>query len=267
MTDSVAPQMRRTIADELAALEAAEDARVLIAVESGSRAWGFPSPDSDYDARFIYLRPLDWYLSIEPGRDVIEKPISGKLDIGGWDLKKTLGLILRSNAVALEWLRSPIVYREHAELRADLLDFCARALRRKPLTYHYLRLGRNQFARCIGPDGTAKIKKFFYAVRPALALRWLRMQEGAPVPPMEIGALMAESDPPDRIAAFTEALIAKKRETRELGTFVPDPALTDFVEQEFAAARAWLDAAPREPRNKLGGEADALFRKWVHRLG
>lgn len=261
--EPVPPQMRRRIEAELAALEQAEDARILIAVESGSRAWGFPSPDSDFDARFLYLRRLDWYLSIAPGRDVIELPVDGDLDINGWDLKKALVLILRSNAVALEWLRSPVVYRDQPELRADLLGFCARALRRGPLTHHYLRLGSNQYARCVTPGGRAKIKRFFYALRPALTLRWLRLHTGAAMPPMDIGSLLAESDPPAAIRGFAEALILRKRVTRELGEFDPDAALTGFIETEFAEARRWLDAEPPGPKRELTDEADALFRKWV----
>lgn len=78
--------------------------RFLIAVESGSRAWGFPSPDSDYDIRFIHIHPRDWYLSLQPGRDVIERPIIDNIDLNGWDLRKALGLLLKSNAVVSEWL-------------------------------------------------------------------------------------------------------------------------------------------------------------------
>jgi predicted nucleotidyltransferase len=265
--DPIAPEVRRRIEAAMTALEKSEDARILIAVESGSRAWGFPSPDSDYDTRFIYLRPLDWYLSIESGRDVIEQPISDEVDIFGWDLKKTLGLILRSNAVALEWLRSPVIYRDHPELRADLTAFCAKALRRKPLTYHYLRLGANQYNRCMTPAGRAKIKMFFYALRPALMLRWLRLAEGSPVPPMDIQTLLAEADPPPGVVAFSEALIARKRETRELGEFVPEGNLTGFIAAEFAEASRWLETTPSELRASLTESADALFRKWVRSTG
>ena len=265
--EPVPPRMRDRIQAELAALERAEGARILIAIESGSRAWGFPSPDSDYDVRFIYLRPVDWYLSIEPGRDVIELPISDELDINGWDLKKALGLILRSNAVALEWLRSPVAYRDQPELRADLLKFCARALLRAPLTHHYLRLGSNQYERCVTPDGRAKIKKFFYALRPALSLRWLRLNPGAATPPMDIGALLAESDPPVAIRDFSELLIARKRETRELREFVPDATLTGFIQAEFTEARQWLGSIQQEPGRDLTADAGDLFRKWVRHLG
>src|SRR4030095_590913 len=105
--DATAESIRHKLAD----IERAEDVRILFAVESGSRAWGFPSPDSDYDVRFLYVHKADWYLSIDPRRDVIELPIEGEFDINGWDLRKALQLLIKSNPVLLEWLRSPVLYR------------------------------------------------------------------------------------------------------------------------------------------------------------
>jgi hypothetical protein len=108
------------ILDELARIERDEGVLILLAVESGSRAWGFPSPDSDFDVRFVYARtPADYIAVFEP-RDVIERPISGMLDINGWDVKKALGLLRKSNPALLEWLRSKIVYREHPAAAAYL---------------------------------------------------------------------------------------------------------------------------------------------------
>jgi len=98
------------ILSELRNLEVREDVRILFAVESGSRAWGFASPDSDFDVRFVYARRQDWYLSLLPGRDVIELPLIGDDDINGWDIRKALNLALKPNPVLLEWLSSPIQY-------------------------------------------------------------------------------------------------------------------------------------------------------------
>jgi len=92
---SISPEIESVIQSKLTALEAEHDVRVLFAIESGSRAWGFPSPDSDYDVRFVYAHQPDWYLSIEPGRDVIELPIEGDWDINGWDIRKALGLLIK----------------------------------------------------------------------------------------------------------------------------------------------------------------------------
>jgi len=107
---SIAPDMRARIVAALEAIKQREGVRILFAIESGSRAWGFPSPDSDYDVRFVYVHPADWYLSVTPGRDVIELPARDVLDINGWDIKKALRLLLKPNPVALEWLSSPLRY-------------------------------------------------------------------------------------------------------------------------------------------------------------
>jgi predicted nucleotidyltransferase len=104
--------MEREIRESLDQIENDERVRVLYAVESGSRAWGFASADSDWDVRFIYARRADWYLSVQRRRDVLEYTLSNGLDMSGWDLRKALGLFAKLNPPLLEWIRSPIVYRE-----------------------------------------------------------------------------------------------------------------------------------------------------------
>ncbi|QPH54349.1 nucleotidyltransferase domain-containing protein [Pontivivens ytuae] len=255
-------------AEARARVEAALDAiavddavRIPIAIESGSRAWGFPSPDSDYDARFIYLRAPERYLRLERDRDVIEREITGDLDVNGWDLGKALRLILKSNAVVLEWLQSPIRYRDHPELRAALLEFAERALDRRALTWHYLRLADG--ARKAAGDGQeVKLKKLFYALRPALALTWLEQRTDPP--PMQIGALMSGLELPQGLQDETDALIARKARTRELGTAPAPQTIVAFVRDalEQAAART------SEPRDRtqpdLREEAEDIFRHWVY---
>ena len=264
MTGPVSAEMRQRITLRLAEIERDEVASVLLAIESGSRAWGFHSPDSDYDVRFIYARPIDWHLSVVPGRDVIERPISDVLDLSGWDLRKTLGLILRSNAVALEWLQSPIRYRDHDAFREDLLAFGRRTLRRRPVMWHYLRLAERQYARLRDADGAVRLKRFFYVVRPALALRWLRLRPDAAVPPMNIDPLLVEADPPGQAAAEIEDLIALKRAVPEMGTTPAEPAQTAaLIQTELEAARATLGTTPPEARPAFGAEADRLHRKWT----
>ncbi|MBS4161445.1 nucleotidyltransferase domain-containing protein, partial [Klebsiella pneumoniae] len=102
--------MNQRINEELANIENMNHVKILFAVESGSRAWGFPSQDSDYDVRFIYVHQKDWYLSIDEKRDVIERPIHESLDISGWELTKALRLFRKSNPPLLEWLSSEMVY-------------------------------------------------------------------------------------------------------------------------------------------------------------
>ena len=104
--------MRKKIKEQLRRIEDAENIKILLAVESGSRAWGFASPDSDYDVRFVYIRSLEDYLRLDAIRDVIELPIDDVLDINGWDLQKTLRLLHKSNPTLFEWFSSPIVYKK-----------------------------------------------------------------------------------------------------------------------------------------------------------
>ncbi len=116
-------EIRDSVEARLAALEREHEVRVLYAVESGSRAWGFPSPDSDFDIRFIYAHEPEWYLSVLEGRDVLETPLDDLgLDVSGWDLRKTLRLFLKSNPALYEWLVSPIVYRDMCGLARELRD-------------------------------------------------------------------------------------------------------------------------------------------------
>lgn len=63
------------IPEKLAEIENRENVRILHCVESGSRAWGFASPDSDFDVRFIYVRPKDFYKESDCNR------LTGILDI------------------------------------------------------------------------------------------------------------------------------------------------------------------------------------------
>lgn len=114
--------MNDIIIEKLLTIEQEKNVRMLYACESGSRAWGFASPDSDYDVRFIYAQPADNYLSIEERKDVIELPVNEVLDISGWDIRKVLQLFLKSNPPLYEWLQSPIVYKEQGNFRSELLQ-------------------------------------------------------------------------------------------------------------------------------------------------
>ena len=268
MNHAVSPAMRGRIEDQLARVEAEEDARILLAVESGSRAWGFHSPDSDYDVRFVYVRPVDWHLSLIPGRDVIERPIDDELDVSGWDLRKALNLMLGGNAVIGEWLRSPIVYRRRAEEVDALADLASRALTRRPATWHYLRLMERQIDRLTGPGGGVRVKRLFYAIRPALALRWMRRHDAA-FAPMHMDALVGEAALAPDVTAALHDLTAIKADLPESGEIDgTPPLLAGLIEGERAAATEWLAGARAAgDLRALRAEADALHRHVVRAFG
>ena len=219
----VEPAMRAQILDCLHRLEADHDVKVLFACESGSRGWGFASPDSDYDVRFIYVNRLAWYLTVEAGRDVIEQPISGDLDVNGWDLRKTLQLLRQSNPTLLEWLRSPIVYREDAATAG--------------------RLRLDALAHFRGEE--VRYKKYLYVLRPLLAARWIRAGRG--VPPMRFAAL-AEATLDDRaLPDEINRLLEVKMRAGEAATSPRWQGLHEFIEAELAAAASHVVAEATQP--------------------
>ena len=253
--------MRALITQRLGEIAHDNDVRILFAVESGSRAWGFPSPDSDFDVRFVYAHRPDFYLSIDRRHDVIELPIEGDLDINGWDVKKALQLLIKPNPVILEWLRSPIVYAADAPAMVALAELGERTAHLRPSTHHYLHLAQSQFRRFIDGKDEVALKKYFYVLRPTLALRWLRTRPDEPVP-MALPELRASLDLPTSVSAFLDELLARKAQTRELGSGPRITQLDDLVAAELDIARdtvAELDA----PSKQLTADANTLFRSLV----
>lgn len=234
--------MRETILYKLNELEKKENVRILLAVESGSRAWGFASPDSDYDVRFIYVRPKAEYLRLEKTRDVIELPIEGALDINGWDLDKTLRLLHGSNPTLFEWFSSPIVYRETPfaeEFRAVMQKyFCSK----RGLT-HYLSMAARNCHEFLAGD-TVKAKKYFYVLRPVLACRWI-LEKRTP-PPMLFSELMeAELDP--TLLPDVNRLLDLKRNAPEVKTISKIDSLQHYLESSIREVRALIQQLPDEP--------------------
>lgn len=250
--------MRARILEELRALEARHDVRILFAIESGSRAWGFPSPDSDYDARFVYARRPDWYLSLEPGRDVIELPIDGELDINGWDLKKALNLLLKPNPVLLEWMLSPIRYVWHETACGPIREFADRIAHGPACHHHYLHLGESSWNRHIADRGEVNLKKYFYVVRPVAALRWVRMYPDR-IPPMNFQQMLEGLDLSSGLVNALAELLEAKSRSKEIGLARRVTVIDDFIESELALARA-TQPVPTKRDPDVRSAADHLFR-------
>ncbi len=253
--------MRTLIAQRLGEIAHDNDVRILFAVESGSRAWGFPSPDSDFDVRFVYAHRSDFYLSIDSRHDVIELPIEGDLDINGWDVKKALQLLIKPNPVILEWLRSPIVYAADAQAMVALAELGERTAHLRPSTHHYLHLAQSQFRRFIEGKDEVAIKKYFYSLRPALALMWLRTRPDDPVP-MALPDLRAGLDLPTSVSAFLDELLERKAQTRELGNGPRIAQLDDLIATELNTTRDAVGELGAPPR-QLTADANTLFRSLV----
>lgn len=258
MSEPVSKKMREEIIARINVLEAEEEVKVLFAVESGSRAWGFHSPDSDYDVRFVYARPPEWHYRLGKKRDVIEYPIDDELDISGWELSKALSLALGSNAVVAEWLQSPIVYKADDHAVDALTKFAKRALQRKSVTWHYVSLTKRQAKRSRDSDGKLRIKRWFYMLRPALALRWIRLNDQA-MPPMDLQTLRDGCELSKDVSDAIDDLLAQKRIAKEKAVIEQgSPLLDDLISGEIQLANAWLSSVESEAYEGLSNEASAL---------
>ncbi|MEY8760873.1 nucleotidyltransferase domain-containing protein [Chryseobacterium tongliaoense] len=196
--------MKDKILAKLKEVETKHDIEILLAVESGSRAWGFASPDSDYDIRFIYRHKKDWYLSPWDKDETIEFMTEDDLDGSGWDLKKTFHLLLKSNAALLSWFYSPIVYMENkkfVELFRPLADSCFSPI---AVSYHYLSMSKKYLEACRSEK--VKLKSYFYCLRTTLTGKWIR--EKGTVPPVLFSDLLVLVD--DFTKAKIENLVALK---------------------------------------------------------
>jgi predicted nucleotidyltransferase len=240
--------------------------RIPLAIESGSRAWGFPSPDSDYDCRFLYVRPEKDYLSLWRKRDVIETPVDRIFDVNGWDLAKALKLLLKGNAVVIEWLTSPISYRTDVEFRDAFLALARNVADRALIGRHYLHLGERQRRTHFREGKAVPQKKVFYALRPAAALRWLRLHPGEAVAPMHFPTLLAECEPPQDVARIADELIERKAKTRELAAEPLPEAIGQFIDAEFETARSWVDGVRTTPPPETRALCDAFFIETVERF-
>ncbi|MGW4354057.1 nucleotidyltransferase domain-containing protein [Nocardia sp. NPDC004582] len=251
---SMDPAVVATIDGELDRIVREHRVDVLLAIESGSRAWGFPSPDSDYDCRFVYLRPAGDYLTPWPGRDVIETPLVGLLDVNGWDLVKALRLLVNGNAVLIEWLMSPIVYRGDGQFRDELHTLADEVADRQRVARHYLHLGRRQWRLF---DSNRSLKKVFYSLRPAMALRWMHEHPDNAVAPMHLPTLLAECELPGEFVESVHELTELKSRTREMGSGDVQAPIAAFISAEFERAAlefAAVDPARREHARALAAE-------------
>ena len=247
-----------TITAQLETIAAKEQITILYACESGSRAWGFPSPDSDYDVRFIYLRPLECYLSIDDRPDTLDLPIDSLLDINGWDLRKALKLFKSSNSAIYEWIQSPIVYKSHSNLTAELLNLAHSYYAARAGIHHYLNMTTNCDREYLQAD-TVKLKKYFYAIRPILAAKWIVKHRT--FPPMVLDKLLPLISDRSDILAEIDRLLTIKVNANEATTIPASPILNDFIRSEIDNCEAAVKLIPKHETNTFA--LDRLFKKYA----
>lgn len=250
----------KEIRENLDAIEKKYNVKILLAVESGSRAWGFASPDSDYDVRFIYMHDKEEYLRIDPIKDVIEWQLDEVLDINGWDLKKALLAFGKGNPNVMEWANSPIIYRKAAEWdalkRTALLYFSE-----KSALCHYYGTAKSTLQGFLTGE-MIRYKKYFYALRPLLCCRWIERYHT--VPPMEFEKLLTMFEEPDdaltrELYQAIRELLARKAETEEKDLNPQMPVIIDFIRKECLLQKQISDAAPDDHRHDYT-ELNEAFR-------
>lgn len=241
---------------ELARIEREHGVRVLFAVESGSRAWGFASRDSDYDVRFIYAHNPGWYLSVSDKRDVIEEPVSDSLDISGWDVRKALRLLSKSNPSLLEWIKSPVVYR--AEPAFALLFGLLASEYHSPARsfHHYLSMAKGN-AQSLLRSETVRLKKYLYVLRPLLAGQWIERGLG-PVP-MRFETLADTLVEDANLRFHIAVLVARKRAGEEMESAQHIPIIRSFIESELERLERIVPVESAQPEL---GTVDQFFREF-----
>lgn len=220
--------IKQEILGKLAEIEAKEKVKVLYAVESGSRAWGVESPDSDYDVRFVYVRPKEDYLRLDERRDVIEWQLDEVLDINGWDLKKTLIQFHKGNATLFEWANSPVVYKSTEEWN-EIYESCKQYFSEKAALHHYYGTANSTYKQYLQED-TVKYKKYIYALRPLLACKYIETNHT--IPPVRFDELLRQSLPKE-LSEEIERMLTIKATSDEKDKNPKMPVIQQFIETEI----------------------------------
>ncbi len=249
--------MEKLIKTKLKEIEEKEKIKILHCVESGSRAWGFASPDSDYDVRFIYARPKDYYLRLDKIRDVIECQLDDTFDINGWDISKALSLLHKSNPTLFEWNSSPIVYKTTDEWK-KVSDVINDYFVTKSGLYHYLSTAKSNYRESLKGE-TVRLKKYFYVLRPLLACKWI-LAHGTP-PPMLFSELM-ESYLDESVKSDVMQLLELKINNPEIGEWKRFDRVNEYIERGISEIEEKINSLP-STQVKGWDELNNLFLSFI----
>ena len=255
------PAVKTEILTRISKAEKEHDVRVLYAIESGSRAWGFESPNSDYDVRFIYAHPRDWYLAVdlEEKRDVIEYKIADEIDINGWDVRKALRLFWKSNPAFIEWLHSPIVYIDDNHFAMKSRELFSKIYSVNQGIHHYRSMAKTNYRGYL-KEPRVPLKKYFYVLRPLLSILWLE-KHGTPAP-IEFDKLRPLVQNNTVLSAEISALLARKKASVEKEIVPAISVLNDFIEAELNRLEGFND---KSDKNRSGmKDLNTLFHAVVN---
>ncbi|ANU14609.1 nucleotidyltransferase domain-containing protein [Planococcus halocryophilus] len=259
--------MDTIIQKKLVEIEETYKVKILYAVESGSRAWGFPSKDSDYDVRFIFIHPTDWYLAIDPQgigakRDVIEEPINELLDISGWEITKALRLFRKNNPPLLEWLRSTIIYYQKGSFVENMRALESDVYLPNSMLNHYLNMAKKNYREYL-QGSQVRIKKYFYVLRPILACLWIEKYNTTP--PISFQELVEEMIPAGELKSAVEHLLKRKLIGDELDLESRISVINDFLETEIQRLEAYAKSIRVEAKDSTQ-LLDELFRDTLQEM-
>jgi len=233
--------------------------KIPLAIESGSRGWGFASPDSDYDCRFVYVHNKDWYLSVFDKPDIIEYATDKVFDVNGWDLRKFIAHIVKSNAVMFEWISSNEIYKRDEAIMALLSELAENFFNPISVAYHYLSLAAKKYKEIIETDN-AILKKYFYVLRPLANLTYV--EQHGKQPHMDYFKTLAEIDMDESIASEITRL-AKLKKVSDESLLVPkNKIITDYFASEINRYEKKLKSLTFE-KNRDYNYADSVFRKII----
>lgn len=249
--------VEQIIPAKLKEIEQRENVRILHCIESGSRAWGFASPDSDYDVRFVYVRPAEYYLRLDKTRDVIEWQLDDTLDINGWDLQKALRLLHTSNPTLFEWNNSPIVYKTTPEW-AEISEVIGHYFQKKAGLHHYLSTAKKNYREYLKAD-MVRLKKYFYVLRPILACRWILEKQ---TPPPMLFSELADACLDEALVPAVNNLLRLKMETPEIGLGRRIDVINEYLDASIAEIEQQIQSLSGEEKASWE-ELNALFLKTV----
>jgi predicted nucleotidyltransferase len=252
--------MTEKIIKELLKLEQQHDIKILYAVESGSRAWGFASTDSDWDVRYIYIHKLDWYLDIDDKKDSQEEILPNDIDLSGWELKKALRLFRKSNPPLLEWLRSPIVYLQQFSTADRLRELTKEYFNPKSCLFHYLHMAEGNFREYLQQD-IVRVKKYFYVLRPILACEWVKQTDT--MAPMEFQKLVDSQVTDQYVRTEILNLLARKITGEELNEEPKIQVLNDFIERKLEFYNEYVTNI-QQPNQPNSARLNDLFQLTVN---
>lgn len=247
--------MQQKILQKLNQIAREKNIKILYAVESGSRAWGFASPDSDYDIRFIYQHEKEHYLSLWEKPDTIEFMTQDDLDGSGWDLRKAMILLAKSNTALLEWIYSPVVYYENEDFLKQLRDLAIDCFSPIACLHHYLGTTKNFMDVCQAEE--VKLKSYFYALRTALAGKWII--ENNSFPPVDFMELLPFA--PQNIQEKVKELMTIKANQDEKYLHPKEVLITDFLMETVAFNQE--HASGLGSGKKMSVELDGVFRELI----